>query len=53
MVVMLATKRSACVTLSGESEKYILALKTRADVTRGPSRGISDPTKRTNVLQKV
>ena len=37
--------------MSMQVRGYILALKTRADVTRGPNRGISGPTKRTNVLQ--
>ena len=35
------------------SEKSTLALKPRVDVTRVQNRGISGPTKRTYVLQKI
>ena len=33
------------------SKRSTLALKLRTDVTRNPKRGISDPAKRTGVLQ--
>ena len=56
-------KKAQLTHTRGESEDHTsekackkgstLALKPRADVTRGPKQGISGPTKRTYVLQKL